>query len=96
MIGHIDRDNTEAKLCNDRKYGMKFKSYKLGVKAGIRAAKTKDLPAEKCPYPIPPDVMKLLQQRARWFAGYEEGWGKIQRKRQQRRLEQEPKRKKKK
>jgi 5-enolpyruvylshikimate-3-phosphate synthase len=75
VISFIDRDNKETKRCNDHRYGMKFKSYKLGMLAGKTDVKDKELTAKtQCPYFIPEEVRQLLKKRARWLAGYEEGW----------------------
>ena len=75
MIGNIDRDEREEKLCYRHSYGMKFKSYKLGMAAGKTDVRNKDLTSKtKCPYRIPEDVLELLKKRARWLAGYEIGW----------------------
>lgn len=76
MIGRIDRDETEEKLCNNYRYGMKQKSYKLGLVAGKLDSKNKKNLEKKakCPFKIPSDILILLKKRARWFAGYDYGW----------------------
>lgn len=74
-MGRLDRDERESKFCYDHRYGRKFKSYRLGFIAGKRDGKRKDLEAmAKCPFVIPEEVWKLLQKRARWFSGYDNGW----------------------
>ena len=78
MISRIDRDAVEEKLCNNHRYGMKQKSYKLGLKAGKIDSKNKNLEKKaKCPYRIPSDILALLKKRARWFAGYDMGWQSV-------------------
>ena len=75
MIGRIDRDEAEEKNCSVYRYGKKFRSFRLGYRAGKSdGAKVDAVGTTKCPFKIPSDVLELLKKRARWFAGHALGW----------------------
>lgn len=86
MQPSIRSDPAELKKCNAHKYGLRFKSYKKGYASGKidaqrnHSTKNEEKRAEN-PYTIPPDVLLLLQKRARWEMGYEMGWQTVLRKR---------------
>lgn len=83
MIGHIDRDNEEARLCANHAKCIKYPSYKDGYASGKADARDKNLvKTTKCPYVLTPDMLALLKKRARWIAGYQTGWNVINQKRQ--------------
>ena len=85
MLGSLLHDDAERKRCNDSRYGMKFKSYKLGYAAGKHDRlnlKRDDAKTEQNPYKLTPDILDLLRRRARWESGYFAGWQRIQLKKQ--------------
>lgn len=76
MLGSITADEKEVKHCNDNRYGMKFRSYRLGLEAGKRDSKHKKTLEKMAsnPYIIPSEIFELLKKRARWKSGYDQGW----------------------
>lgn len=85
MQGRIDRDENEEKKSAAYRYGKKFRSFRVGYKAGRKDGWTREATAQaKCPFHIPSDVLELLKKRARWFAGYDMGYqdAKIKRRKQ--------------
>lgn len=69
MIGHLDLDNETLKIKDKKRaYWEQFSAWRKGFKSGKKGDSSHDNP-----YKLTPEIYKLLQKRARWKIGYDEG-----------------------